>query len=79
MTSNEHKPGSASELIEDCIAEAELERIEKLSPEELEAEMRASGLDPKRADAIFRAALAAADAREEAPREPEARGGTDER
>jgi hypothetical protein len=50
------------DLIEDCIAEAELERIGELSPEELEAEMRAKGYDPSRAREIARRALEQANA-----------------
>jgi hypothetical protein len=64
MGSNERKPGNAWALIEDCIAEAEVERIGKLSPEELQAELRANGVDPKRAQEILRRALAQVDAKE---------------
>ena len=68
MSSNEQKPGGAWDLIEDCIAEHEAERIAKLSREELEAEMRAKGLDPKRAQEILRRAITAADAKERGSR-----------
>ena len=34
------------EVLEDLLAEAEMERLEALTPEELDAEMRAKGFDP---------------------------------
>jgi hypothetical protein len=47
MTTPE-KPARASawQLIEDCMAEEDVERIARLSPAEVEAELRALGLDP---------------------------------
>ena len=54
--------------MEDAIAEHETERIGKLSAEEVEAELRAEGIDPARADEVARRALAAADAAAKPPK-----------
>src|SRR5580704_8200904 len=55
------------EVVEDLIAEAEVERVEALGDEELRAELRAAGVDPERipsADAFVDRARAIARSRE---------------
>jgi hypothetical protein len=54
--------GGARRLIEDALAEQEVERIGELSPEQLAAEMKKEGRDPARARAVAERALAAVDA-----------------
>ena len=56
----DRKRGGAWNLIEDAIAEHEVERAGELSGDELAAEMKKAGLDPARAKAITEKALAAA-------------------
>jgi len=56
------KHRGALRLIEDSIAEYEVERIGELSPEGLADEMKKEGRDPARAKAVAERALAAVDA-----------------
>jgi hypothetical protein len=58
MSETQKTPGGAADLIEDAIAEYEVERIGGLSPDELRDEMRREKRNPERADAILRRALA---------------------
>jgi hypothetical protein len=61
MTEGDGKRRGAGRLIEDAIAEDEVERIGALSPEALAEEMKKEGRDPARAKAVAEKALAAAD------------------
>lgn len=58
MTDDDRKPGAGWDLVEDLIAEEEIQRGKAMPAEERRAEMKARGLDPDRADAIANEALA---------------------
>jgi len=46
MTDEDRKPGGARELLEDLLAEDEIERLQAMPAEERRAAMKAQGLDP---------------------------------
>jgi hypothetical protein len=58
MTDDDRKPGAGWDLVEDLIAEEEIQRGKAMPAEERRAEMKARGLDPDRADAIANEVLA---------------------
>jgi hypothetical protein len=49
-------------LVQELLDEAELRRVEKLTPEQIEAEAKTSGIDEARARALLQRAIDAADA-----------------
>lgn len=58
MSEHERASGDALDFVEDLLAEAEQERIAKLSPEELRDEMARQGVDSKRVSELVERALA---------------------
>jgi hypothetical protein len=60
----------AWDLVEDAMVDDELERLAKLTPEELDAEMEKHGIDEARARSMVERAIAAADAAEAAEAPP---------
>jgi len=52
MTDDDRNPGAAWDLIEDLLAEEEIERVAKLPAEERRKQMQAQGIDPERAHAL---------------------------
>jgi len=60
MTDDDRKPGAVADLIEDLLAEDEIERRMAMPEEQRRAELKAMGLDADRADAIANEVLAKA-------------------
>jgi hypothetical protein len=58
MTDDDRKPGAAWDLVEDLIAEDEIERRRTMPAEERRAAMKAQGLDPDRAHVVASEVLA---------------------
>ncbi|MGH7294192.1 MAG: hypothetical protein ACRELB_04635 [Polyangiaceae bacterium] len=69
MSATKKTPEPVSwETITRVANQAEADRLERMTPEQLDAELRAMGIDPREADLALERAIAAVDAAKKGPR-----------